>query len=69
MRRRQTYEDMVEAGVIDPVRVTSAALANAASVATLILTTETLVGDFSEAPDPTEGPTRGGGAEALPPGR
>jgi chaperonin GroEL len=61
----ETYEDMVEAGVIDPVRVTCAALANAASVATLILTTETLVGDFTEAPDPTEGPTRGGGAEKL----
>jgi len=61
----ETYEDMVEAGVIDPVRVTCAALANAASVATLILTTEMLVGDFTEAPDPTEGPTRGGGAEKL----
>lgn len=59
------YRDMFEAGIIDPVRVTSAALANAASVATLILTTETLVGDFTEAPDPTEGPSRGGGAEKL----
>ena len=59
------FGDMLEAGVIDPVRVTGAALANAASVATLILTTETLVGDFTEAPDPTEGPTRGGGAEKL----
>ena len=36
-----------------PVRVTSTALANAASVATLILTTETLVGDFTEAEDPS----------------
>jgi len=60
-----TFGDMVEAGVIDPVRVTGTALANAASVAILILTTETLVGDFTEAPDPTEGPTRGGGAEKL----
>ncbi len=59
------FEDMFEAGVIDPVRVTRTALANAASVATLILTTETLVGDFTEAADPTEGPTRGGGAEKL----
>jgi chaperonin GroEL len=59
------YQNMVEAGIIDPVRVTSLALANAASVATLILTTETLVADFTEEPDPTEGPTRGGGAEKL----
>lgn len=59
------FGDMVEAGVIDPVRVTGTALANAASVAILILTTETLVGDFTQAPDPTEGPTRGGGAEKL----
>ena len=59
------YQDMFKAGVVDPVRVTSVALANAASVATLILTTETLVGDFTEADDPTEGPTRGGGAEKL----
>ena len=59
------FEDMIAAGIIDPVRVTSAAIGNAASVATLILTTETLVGDFTEAPDPTEGPTRGGGAENL----
>ena len=59
------FGDMIEAGIIDPVRVTSTALANAASVATLILTTETLVADFTEAPDPTEGPTRGGGAEKL----
>ena len=56
---------MFAAGVVDPVRVTSTALANAASVATLILTTETLVGDFTEAEDPTDGPSRGGGAEKL----
>ena len=59
------FQDMFEAGVVDPLRVTSAALANAASVATLILTTETLVGDFTEAEDPTAGPSRGGGAEKL----
>ncbi len=59
------FQDMFQAGVVDPVRVTMTALANVASVATLILTTETLVGDFTEAEDPTEGPTRGGGAERL----
>ncbi len=63
------FQDMFEAGVVDPLRVTSAALANAASVATLILTTETLVGDYAEADDPTAGPSRGGGAEDLPSSR
>ena len=36
---------MIQAGIVDPVRVTCSALRNAASVATLILTTETLIGD------------------------
>ena len=38
-----TYVDMVKAGVIDPAKVTCTALQNAASVATLLLTTEALV--------------------------
>ncbi|MDO5082123.1 MAG: chaperonin GroEL [Arachnia propionica] len=37
------YQNLVEAGVIDPVKVTRSALANAASIASLLLTTETLV--------------------------
>ena len=37
------YVDMVAAGIIDPVKVTRSALANAASIAALLLTTETLV--------------------------
>ncbi|MCV3274263.1 molecular chaperone GroEL [Roseobacter sinensis] len=60
------FVDMFETGIIDPVRVTASALVNAASVATLILTTETLVGDLEEGEaDPTEGPALGGGAELL----
>lgn len=59
------FGNMYEAGIIDPVRVTCAALANAASVAKLILTTETLVGDLAEDEDPTAGPALGGGAERL----
>lgn len=59
------YENMIEAGIIDPVRVTYTALRNAASVATLILTTETLIGDLAEDEDPTAGPALGGGAENL----
>lgn len=60
------FGDMYEAGIIDPARVPASALVNAASVATLILTTETLVGDLEEGEaDPTEGPALGGGAELL----
>ncbi|MDK1389440.1 molecular chaperone GroEL [Sinorhizobium sp. 7-81] len=59
------YQNMYEAGIIDPVRVTCTALKNAASVAKLILTTETLVGDLAEDEDPTAGPALGGGAEKL----
>lgn len=59
------FGDLLEAGVIDPLSVTSAALLNAASVAKLILTTQTLIGDLPEGEDPTAGPALGGGAELL----
>ena len=39
------YVDLIADGVIDPVKVTRSALANAASIASLLLTTETLVVD------------------------
>src|SRR5713101_328039 len=48
------YEDLVKAGVVDPKKVTRAALQNAASIAGLLLTTECLV---SEAPEKDEEPT------------
>jgi chaperonin GroEL len=60
------YEDLILAGIIDPVLVTCSALMNAGSVAKLILTTETLIGDCAEDEDPTVGPALGGGAELLP---
>jgi chaperonin GroEL len=56
---------MDEAGIIDPLRVGVSALRNAASVASLILTTDTLVVDRPEHDDPTAGPALGGGAELL----
>ncbi len=60
------FGDMFAAGIIDPARVPASALVNAASVATLILTTETLIGDLEEGEaDPTEGVALGGGAEFL----
>lgn len=42
------YEDLVAAGVIDPAKVERVALQNAASVATLLLTTDALVSDLPE---------------------
>jgi len=45
------YEDLIKAGVIDPVKVTRSALANAASIAALLLTTETLVVEKPEEDD------------------
>ncbi|MFM7321080.1 MAG: TCP-1/cpn60 chaperonin family protein, partial [Armatimonadota bacterium] len=46
------YGDMVGFGVIDPVKVTRYALSNAASIASLILTTESLVAEKPEKPAP-----------------
>ena len=42
------YVDLIKAGVIDPVKVTRTALQNAASIASLLLTTEVLVSDIPE---------------------
>jgi len=44
----EKYVDMIEAGIIDPAKVTKSALQNAVSVATMILTTECLVADKPE---------------------
>ena len=44
----ETYVDMIEAGIVDPTKVTRSALQNAASVASMVLTTETLVAENNE---------------------
>ena len=54
------YTDLVAAGVIDPVKVTRSALANAASIAGLLLTTETLVVDKPEREKAAAGAPGGG---------
>ena len=46
--RTETYEDMKKAGVVDPTKVTRSALQNAESIASMILTTESLVADKKE---------------------
>ncbi|MEM7455627.1 MAG: chaperonin GroEL [Planctomycetota bacterium] len=51
-----TYEDLVKAGVIDPAKVTKTAIANAASVATLLLTSDALIAE-----KPKEGKSGGHG--------
>ena len=45
-------DDMIEAGIVDPTKVTRSALENAASVASMVLTTESLVADLPEPPAP-----------------
>ena len=54
------YEDLVQAGVIDPTKVTRTALQNAASIAGLLLTTEALIVEKKEAPS-AGGHGHGGG--------
>ncbi len=44
----ETYGDMIPAGIVDPTKVTRSALQNAASVAAMVLTTESLVADIKE---------------------
>ncbi|MCY3802167.1 MAG: chaperonin GroEL [Chloroflexi bacterium] len=48
----EDYGDMVEKGIIDPLKVTRSALENAASIASMILTTEALIADIPEPPAP-----------------
>jgi len=50
------YEDLVKAGVIDPTKVVRAALTNAASIASLLLTTEALVSEIPEKEKPAPMP-------------
>ncbi len=49
---KNVYSDMFEAGVVDPTKVTRSALQNAASVASMVLTTESLVAEKKEPPMP-----------------
>ena len=51
-QKEEYVEDMSEAGIVDPTKVTRSALENAASVAAMVLTTESLVADLPEPPAP-----------------
>lgn len=48
----EEYTDMVDAGIVDPTKVTRSALQNASSVASMVLTTESLVADIKEPETP-----------------
>jgi len=56
--------DLLKEGIIDPAKVTRAALQNAASIAAMVLTTECLVADKPE-PEPAM-PAGGGGMGGMP---
>ena len=58
----EEYVDMIPAGIVDPTKVTRSALENAASVAGMVLTTESLVTDIKE-PAPPAPPMPGGGMD------
>ena len=55
---KETYCDMIDCGIVDPTKVVRSALQNAASVASMILTTESLVADKKE-PTPPPAPMGG----------
>jgi chaperonin GroEL len=59
------FIDMVEAGIIDPAKVTKGALSNAASIAAMILSTEALVTDIPEPEPPAPAGPPGGGMGGM----
>ncbi len=54
---KEEYCDMISSGIVDPTKVTRSALENAASVAAVLLTTESLVADKPEPPAPAPAPS------------
>ena len=60
----ETYCDMVSAGIVDPTKVTRCALQNAASIASVILTTESVVADKKE-PEPAPAAAPAGGMGGM----
>ncbi|WP_297794180.1 chaperonin GroEL [uncultured Eudoraea sp.] len=63
--KTETYVNMLEAGIIDPKKVTRIALENAASVAGMILTTECALTDIKEDTPPAGPPMGGGGMPGM----
>ena len=62
----EKYVDMIPAGIVDPTKVTRSALQNAASVAAMVLTTESLVTDIKDpAADAAMAAAAGGGMGGM----
>lgn len=61
----EVYEDLIKAGVIDPVKVVRCALQNAASVASLMLTTETMIADKPKSEENSGGGGMPGGMGGM----
>ena len=59
------FGDMFEKGIVDAAKVTRSALENAASIAKMVLTTETLITDIPEKKDPAGGHNHGGGGGEM----
>jgi chaperonin GroEL len=64
--RKEGYVNMVEAGIVDPTKVTRSALQNAASIAGLLLTTEAMISELPEEKDSSAPQMPGGGMGQMP---
>ncbi len=62
---KEIFVDMLQAGIIDPTKVTRSALQNAASIAALMLTTSVMVADLPEEEKAPKMPMGGGGMEGM----
>ena len=62
--KKEVFENMLKAGIIDPTKVTRVALENAASVAGMLLTTECVLADIPEE-TPAMPPMGGGGMPGM----
>ncbi len=65
MPQKRSIEDLFEAGIIDPTKVTRTALENASSVAGLLLMTEALIADKPEKEPPAPPMPPGGGMGGM----
>jgi len=63
--KKEVYENMLEAGIIDPTKVTRVALENAASVAGMLLTTDCVVTEIPKEEPPMAMPGAGGGMPGM----
>ena len=62
---KDEWVNMIEAGIVDPAKVTRSALQNAASIASMFLTTEAVIADLPEENDGAGAPDMGGGMPGM----